>query len=89
MHTNGTMIEGQHELTDAQRADVLARERTAILIERETLRIRYRVRKSIGASAESLREVEGGLEQCERALDELDVIAREWGAPEPNERPNI
>ncbi len=77
MSTNGILVAPESELSPTQRADVLREERLAVMRERETLRIRYRVRKAI--NGEGLRELETALEQCERALGELDTIAREWG----------
>jgi len=67
------------ELLTAVRAEVLAEQRAGIVRERETLTVRYRVQKRIGAEQAALDGVLKSLEQCEQALLELDVIAAEWG----------
>ena len=69
------------ELLAAVRAEVLSEQRLAIVKERETLTLRYRVQKRIGAPQQQLDVLLRGLEEIEQAMQELDVIAAEWGAP--------
>lgn len=82
MSKNGLdVLEANNEQLQALRHDVLAGERVAWLREREALTIRARVQRRIGAETTTLDAIEKALEQCERALIELDAIADEWGAP--------
>ena len=68
------------ELLAAVRAEVLSEQRLAIVKERETLTLRYRVQRRIGAPQQQLDGLLKGLEEIEQAMQELDVIAAEWGA---------
>ncbi len=82
MTTNGIDLQSEGPLEDdllaRVRAEVLTNERMAIVRERETLTLRYRVQKRIGANQAQLDELLKALEQCEQAMDELDLIAHEW-----------
>jgi hypothetical protein len=83
MHTNGIVppppdLAIPPEQLRAIRGSIVAQERLSIVTERDTLTVRYRVRTRVGASQEQLDELLLGLEQCEKALLEIDLIAREW-----------
>ncbi len=65
------------DLTNEHQLVIIEQEIFSWKTTRYQLQIRYRVQKSIGGNPEVFKEIERGLEQCEKALDELEKIKTE------------
>lgn len=75
--TNGIVSD---DITADETLRIIHAKRAAWLRERKGQEIDYRVQKRIGASPDTLKQIEGNLRDCEIALEELGEIEKEWTA---------